>query len=59
MPPDSSKKRSNTTRSWVGSPPSAIAADARYSTSCSAADSDRPIDTSQTTADAPLGSPCR
>ncbi len=41
IPPDSSKKRSNTSVSVVGSRPSTALAAARYSTSCCAAD---PID---------------
>ena len=42
MPPDSSKKRSNTIVFCVGSVPSAARAAARYSTSCSAGDAREP-----------------
>ena len=42
MPPDSSKNRSSTSVSWVGSTPSARRASARYATICSAAARDTP-----------------
>ncbi|MDT4869807.1 hypothetical protein FQZ97_1048550 [compost metagenome] len=43
MPPDSSKKRSITSRRWVGKAPSAAFARARYSTICRAAASLNPM----------------
>ena len=42
MPPDSSKKRSRTSVSWVGTTPSAWRPSARYDTACSAPSRPRP-----------------